>query len=67
MIAAGNRKIVRAVGKSQLGGDLGCAGRQLERAGARKRERNQKSEDQALFYLAWRSNFAARAFRRCAI
>ena len=36
----------------------------MDRAGLGKGESDEQREDQALFYLAWRLNFGARAFRR---
>ena len=66
-VVAGDDEIVRAIRQPKLGRNFDCAGRQMNRAGRGKAESDEQREDQALFYLAWRLNFAARAFRRCAI
>ena len=66
-VIAGDDEIVRTLGQPKLGGNFDGAGRQMNRAGRGKAESDEQREDQALFYLAWRLNFAARAFRRCAI
>ena len=66
-MVAGDDEIVRAIGQPQFGGNVDWSGWQMNRAGLRKAESDEQREDQALFYLAWRLNFAARAFRRCAI
>jgi len=66
-VISGDREIVRAFWKPQLRRHLDCAGRQMKYAARRKRERSEQCEDQALFYLAWRSNFAASIFPRFGI
>ncbi len=59
-------EIVRAVGEAKLGRYRNRATRQMERPGAGNCKSGKQREDQALFYLAWRSNFAASGFLRCA-
>ena len=55
MIAARNRKVMRAIREPDFRGNFGNARRQMDRAGSGKWQCDQQCEDQALFYLHARS------------
>ena len=49
-VIADNGEVVRAVGQPDFRGNFRDAGWQMDHAGSRERQRDQQSEDQALFY-----------------